>query len=326
MKKIFTLTILFALLVSAIGCNKKTETQKLPDAPNYSSADSWAKLSNTGTKEIDTFFVFPTLSLTSEIGGDFATINQMKTPAQSTLAQLASVFYDETNVYAPYYRQVAFSKAEKMNKDQIAYANFVKENCTYKDVVTALDYYFDNYNNGKPFILAGHSQGSCICYLLLEDYFKNHPDYLARMVAAYPIGWARDQAYYTKNTHLKFADGETDAGVIISWNTMGPDAKEDTIVLPKNAVVINPINWKKDDTYASKAENKGSLVNGEIVMNYADAKINLERGYVESDTEATYIVNDLVLGDKSLHGVDYQLFYNNIKENVAKRIETYLKK
>ena len=28
------------------------------------------------------------------------------------------------------------------------------------DVFAALDYYFENYNHGRPYILAGHSQGS----------------------------------------------------------------------------------------------------------------------------------------------------------------------
>jgi len=250
----------------------------------------------------------------------------MIVPAKMITEEMAGPFKDITNLFMPYYRQVALSKAEDFNKDGVAYAYFVKENITYKDVVTALDYYFDHYNNGRPFILAGHSQGSCICYLLLEDYFKNHPDYYARMVAAYPVGWARDKAYYAKNTHLKFAEGETESGVVISWNTIGPNAVDRTIVVPDNAVAINPLNWKKDDTYASKEENKGSLVNGKIVMNYADAKINVERGYVECNTELEYLVNDRVIGDKSLHNGDYQLFFNNVKENALKRIETYLKK
>lgn len=61
-------------------------------------------------------------------------------------------------------------------------------------------------------------------------------------------------------------------------------------------------------------------------MNYADAKVNQERGYVESNTEMEYMVMDAVFGDKCLHGGDYPLFCNNIKDNVAKRIAAYLDK
>jgi hypothetical protein len=35
-----------------------------------------------------------------------------------------------------------------------------------------LDYYFENYNNGRPFIIASHSQGSALNSLVLKDYFK----------------------------------------------------------------------------------------------------------------------------------------------------------
>ncbi|MBQ4402434.1 MAG: DUF3089 domain-containing protein [Synergistaceae bacterium] len=38
----------------------------------------------------------------------------------------------------------------------------------------ALDYYFENCNNGRPFIIAVHSQGSMIALLVLKKYFREH--------------------------------------------------------------------------------------------------------------------------------------------------------
>ena len=38
----------------------------------------------------------------------------------------------------------------------------------YDDITAALDYYFENYNGGRPFIIAGHSQGSAMVLLLLR--------------------------------------------------------------------------------------------------------------------------------------------------------------
>ena len=58
------------------------------------------------------------------------------------------------------------------------------------DVYAALDYYFEYYNQGRPFILAGHSQGSLMLKIALRDYFKEHTDYLERMIAAYVIGFS----------------------------------------------------------------------------------------------------------------------------------------
>ena len=37
------------------------------------------------------------------------------------------------------------------------------------DTFAALDYYFTHYNNGRPFILASHSQGSSMLRIILAD-------------------------------------------------------------------------------------------------------------------------------------------------------------
>ena len=53
----------------------------------------------------------------------------------------------------------------------------------------------------------------------------------------------------TCDPHLKFATGESDTGVIISWNTEGPrnvEGNASNVVLLPNAISINPLNWKLD--------------------------------------------------------------------------------
>ena len=57
---------------------------------------------------------------------------------------------------------------------------------------------------------------------VLKNYFKEHPDYYKRMVAAYAIGFAITKDDLEAYPHLKFATGESDTGVIVSWNTEGP--------------------------------------------------------------------------------------------------------
>ena len=71
------------------------------------------------------------------------------------------------------------------------------------------------------------------------------------MVAAYPIGYSITKEYLKANPHLKFATGESDTGVIISWNTEGPKNMElnaKTAVLLPGAISINPLNSKLDKT------------------------------------------------------------------------------
>jgi acetyl esterase/lipase len=202
----------------------------------------------------------------------------------------------------------------------------------YDDITAALDYYFENYNEGRPFVIAGHSQGAAILRLVLKDYFKDHPEYYERMVAAYPIGYSVTKDFLEENPHLKFATGETDTGVIISWNTEGPKNVEENatnvLVLP-NAISINPLNWKLDETYAPASENLGSVVidektgTTEILDIGGDAQVNIARGTVITNADA--VPNDMTeyTGPQSYHQDDYSIFYNNIKDNVAKRIAAY---
>ena len=204
----------------------------------------------------------------------------------------------------------------------------------YDDITAALDYYFENYNGGRPFVIAGHSQGAAILRLLLKDYFKEHPDYYKRMVAAYVIGYSITKEDLEANPHMKFATGETDTGVIISWHAEGPKNVESNLQLPnpliqKNGIAINPLNWKRDETYAPASMNKGSIVMDEktgateIRDIEGDAQVCLARGTVVTNAKAVPNEATDLLGPQCYHQDDYSIFYNNIKDNVTKRIAAY---
>ena len=53
-----------------------------------------------------------------------------------------------------------------------------------RDALAAFDYYIRHYNQGRPFVLVGHSQGSAMTKLILFDYLSARPDVYRRMVAA----------------------------------------------------------------------------------------------------------------------------------------------
>ena len=303
-------------------------------APDYSNKACWFQIPEI-TKDVDTFFVYPTEYMAANKGDpDFAPLDnaEMLEGVKTNYPILASVYEDSTNVFMPYYRQAgmmfAAEEAKKSGDPRTAFATV-----PYADVTAALDYYFENYNNGRPFIIAGHSQGSGIVSLVLKDYFKEHPDYYERMVAAYVIGFSITKEYLEENTHLKFATGESDTGVIISWNTEGPkniEQNASNVVLLPNAISINPLNWKLDETYAPASENLGSRVLNEKTGEYeikdigADAKVVLDRGSVLTNADTEPVGGD-TFGPQSYHNGDYALFFNNIKDNVAKRIAAYKK-
>ena len=324
------------LIDAVLGTEDKpvTETPKA-DAPDYSQKSCWYKMPEI-TKEFDTFYIYSTIYFAgNESDPDYATLDNKEMLAGINVehAIKSSVFEESTNLFIPLYRQSSMKHAaEVFQKDGIIEAALT--GIPYGDITAALDYYFKNYNNGRPFVIAGHSQGSAILRLVLKRYFKEHPDYYKRMVAAYAIGYSITKDDLAANPHMKFASGETDTGVIISWHAEGPKNVEANVPIPsvailKNGVAINPLNWKLDETYAPASENLGSIVmdektgKTEIRDIEGDAQVCLVRGTVVTNAKA--VPNEMVdlAGPQCYHQDDYSIFYNNIKANVAKRIAAY---
>ena len=288
--------------------------EKYDSVIDYSQAANWldvpAALVKDGTldgtaadslKAVDVFYVYPTVTgFRPETEVCDMTDTMMISGAKMVRQIQTAVFDESCNVFMPY----------------------------------ALDYYLNNLNQGRPFIIAGHSQGASVVIALLENYMTKHPEALKRMVAAYPIGFAVTKDWLAK-TGLKFAEGATDTGVIVSWNTEGPaNLKENNMTLAPGGISINPINWKRDDTPATVKENLGSLTyDGKLVTpGIADARVDTVRGSVVvssiAEKELYTIPADgaAMFGPESYHLHDYGFFFNNFKQNVADRIKAFLEK
>jgi hypothetical protein len=305
------------------------------NAPDYSKKSCWWKIPEI-TKEFDTFYIYSTIYFGINEGDpDYATLDnrEMLDGIKIEHAIKSSAFEESTNLFIPLYRQSGMKHAaevfEKTGSIEAAITG-----TPYGDITAALDYYFEHYNQGRPFVIAGHSQGSAILRLVLKNYFKEHPDRYKRMVAAYAIGYSITKDDLEANPHMKFATGETDTGVIVSWHAEGPKNVEANVPIPnvvirKNGISINPLNWKRDETYAPASMNLGSIVIDEktgateIRDIEGDAQVNLARGTVITNAKA--IPNELVelAGPQSYHQDDYSIFYNNVKDNVAKRLAAF---
>ena len=311
---------------------------------DYSQKANWYQIPEI-TKDVDTFYVYATeyiLGSFEEGAPDFATIDnvEMREGVKVEYRDHASAFAEVTNVFLPYYRQSGLKYAgEIFNKTGSADGAFM--GMPIGDITAALDYYFENCNGGRPFIIAGHSQGSAMVLMLLRTYFKDHPEYYARMLAAYTIGYSVTKNYLAANPHLKFATGETDTGVIIAFNTEGPknvELKAHNVVVLPETMSINPLNWKLDETYAPASMNLGSIIldekTGERSIGDvgADAQIDLDRGVVVTHAkvpevdEYTAKVSAEFFGPDGRHAYDYMYYFNNIKDNVAKRVTAYKNK
>ena len=314
--------------------------EKYDSVIDYSQAECWldvpAAMVKDGVldataadslKPVDVFYIYPTVTgFRPETEVCEMTDTMMIAGAKMVRQIQTAVFEESCNVFMPYYRQISMPKP---GSDYSAIIDYVSG----FDATDALDYYLTNLNQSRPFILAGHSQGASVLIALLENYMTKHPEALSRMIAAYPIGFAVTKDWLAK-TGLKFAEGATDTGVIVSWNTEGPaNLTEKNMTLAPSGISINPINWKRDNTYADVKENLGSLtVEGKLVTpGIADARVDTVRGSVvvtTVDAKLYAIPADgaAMFGPESYHLHDYGFFFNNFKQNVADRVKAYMEK
>jgi hypothetical protein len=317
-------------------------------ATDYADEGMWAHLPAHADKEVDTFFIYPTVFIDPRPGAPaIAEIDNpvMRQGVADNYGQAPMLFEDLTNLYEPYYRQSNLcALSGKTSAEVLAFQ--MQEQRT--DIYAALDYFFAHYNQGRPFILAGHSQGSIMLKIALRDYFLEHVDYLERMVAAYALGFSITGDDLEANPALRFAEGADDTGVIVSWNTEGPENRSarNPVVL-EGAMAINPLNWRRDETHAPASANLGDRVpvfgagDGALFSpvgfethrpGLADAQLDLERGVVVcTTTPERYIrvpteVSANGFGPASLHIADYAGYWDNIRENVQTRIRSYFAK
>lgn len=319
-------------LISFMSC-EKSDIIEPETVPDYARAEHWLSLPTNLTKDVDVFYLYLTAWYKKDPSEpNFCAIDNpvMLAGSRSAFNRQATAFETAGNIYAPYYRQAdavyTLSLPENERWEVIA-------NIPAKDATAAFDYYIKNFNKGKPFILVGHSQGSNVLLLLLKNYMHEHPEVYGRMVCAYVIGYPVTQEYMQANRHLRFAEGPNDTGVIVSFNTQSPAvAPGNNIVLADNiGLVINPINWKRDETPAPANENKGSYMpvdnhgNFRKIPNFADVRINLTKGVIECtsvDEEAMYQLSG-AMGLGVNHSFDIPFYYYNLRENAENRIGSY---
>lgn len=309
-------------LAAIVSCQQKTA-----EVMDYSDPANWFMFESNPTKEVDVFYIFPTVIME---GTDSVMFFQEKDIPMAHYAydNQARALEPFCNVYVPFYRQVPLNIAFTV-KDSEDYARLVRTHMGKQDVFAALDYYFENVNDGRPYFIASHSQGTALNRAVLEEYMKNHPEYYSRMVADYAIGFALPMSWLAANPHIKTAKGETDTGVVIGWNTEAPGATTPNLLLTGEDYNINPISWSTDTTYVPAEKNLGALVSnaGEpevIKPGFSDAKIDAERGTLICTSFPDSIVPYEVFGDKSLHTVDWSAYYMDIRVNARKRAEAFL--
>ncbi|MEZ4886690.1 MAG: DUF3089 domain-containing protein [Chitinophagales bacterium] len=330
MRFLLLITFVTALLLSCSSTKNVQFTTNVA-APNYSNNDHWASLpskkdpadlvpvnslkNEQETAKVDVFFVHPTTFTKGDawnVSIDNQEIND-KTD-DSTIKLQASVFNGSGRIYAPRYRQANLKVFYKETGTTQAKQAL---DLAYEDVKTAFQYYLDNYNDKRPIIIASHSQGTLHATKLVKEFFDN-PEWKDRLVAAYLVGYPVRPNDFTYIEPCKMA---AQTNCYVSWNTKGWNF--DMTPFYKDATATNPINWTIDGTYASREENKGGVLKGfdEIKQGINDAQTKDGVIWIHKPK----IPFAFLYLSKNYHVGDYNLFWMNVRENVAERVANYLK-
>ncbi len=322
------------LIILLSSCNKEATTALnsfVPAPPDYTDTLFWY-----GDNAIDTtltadiFYVYPTLG-TEPVNDDGERIyytdiyqSEERDAANGNIGFNKMMYADTTfNFFAPYYRQVTMETVA-MPEDSLEKRIAVP----YADISNAFDYYLESINNGRPFILLGHSQGSELLLDLIKDMEQ---ETFNRMVAAYTFGWkitTPETEQYPGR--IIPATGEDDTGVIICYNTI-TDASGISPVINNPEVCINPLNWVTDGTPASKEEHLGTLLYNRTTGTF-DTVINYTGVYIENHFLIATDVDPQICFQESLkdlfplgnlHFMDSYLYGFNIRKNMTDRLEQF---
>jgi len=129
---------------------------------------------------IDCFYVYPTVSL--DPGGN-SDMNIGPEERGVVAAQLAR-FGSQCRTFAPLYRQVTLSALRGFTSGNPIP---VDRDLGYRDVLAAWRYYLENDNQGRGFVLVGHSQGSGVLRQLIAQEIDGKP-IQSQLISAMLIG------------------------------------------------------------------------------------------------------------------------------------------
>ena len=325
------------------------DTQHTP--PDYTQAGSWAalptqadnadlvpELANVPTiandqtsradqqanAAADVFFIHPTTYYRREHWNQPLNHTQANSFTDTqVLPGQASVFNGCCRVYAPRYRQAtlySFMDDGDNGKQAIDLA--------YADVKAAFQYYLDNYNNGRPFVIAGHSQGALHADKILAE-FINDSELQKLLIAAYPVGYFLDGS-----NGIPVCSSATQTGCQVTWNSVGPDAPSfrDT----SKDICVNPISWLADGSRADFAQHRGAVrfdtsdqqqnqnkerLEGKIETQIVDAQC-LDGKLIVTDVKSPNFTTRM-FGPGNYHVYDFAFYYLDIRRNVEARVAAY---
>jgi hypothetical protein len=310
------------------------DPSNVPPAADYSKASSWAALpfikdeadftpagliNKQDSAAVDVFFIHPTMywqkpSDQYTWNADIINAKLNKLVDERPIHFQASVFNGSCKVYAPRYRQAhyySFLTTDTMSRNKAL-------DLAYQDVRQAFMYYLQNYNHGRPIVIASHSQGTIHAVRLLQEFFLSKP-LLKQLVVAYLPG---NPVSVQMLPGIPPCSDSIQTTCFNCWNTFRKNYIPDFYAKGLNrSVCTNPISWTLDEKYISAGHHKGAYVPPfkKISPGVCDAQAHKGLLWVtRPQFRGSFLYKTGIY-----HSGDYNLFYMDVRENVALRIKEY---
>jgi Protein of unknown function (DUF3089). len=331
------LAIIVTVTLISLSCHNKiyqsTESfykEQFSNRPDYESLNNWAahpwkkdpsdSLPKPLSYQIndsltDVFFIHPTTYVGIRKGwnADLEDYSLNLKTDLSTILYQASVFNQHCRIFAPRYRQAHISAFFVNNKkSEEAF------DTAYSDIKSAFEVYLKEYNKGKPFIIAGHSQGAKMAERLIKEFIDGKP-LQKKLIVAYIIGWPVPSELFQR---LQPCTSPYETGCFCTWRTFQKGYIPSYIEKesPKS-YVTNPLSWSTDSSFIDKIDNKGSILKNfdKIYFHLADAQVH--DGVLW--TNKPHFPGSVFYLSKNYHIADINLYYINLRENIELRIHSF---
>lgn len=340
MLRIFSLlSFLTTLLSYAFGqgyCNPtRFSLSPCPPPPQYQNLENWCALPTQkdpadecprGLKnkqenaQADVFFVHPT-TYTEKPETEFIWNHDLRNPSlnkevdESPLRFQASAFNAAGKIYAPRYRQAHYSVFLTPYKEDKKAAL----DTAYSDVEQAFLYYMAHWNQGRPIIIASHSQGTIHAARIIKEHILGTP-LQQQLVASYLIGMP---VPYDSLPGLPACANDSATGCFVSWSSY-----ERGFVPPyyplalERAVCVNPISWELNEKYIPKSQQVGAVLRpfSHTLPQICDAQVH---GGILWITKPKF-PGSRFYTNPNYHIGDINLFYLDVRKNAEKRVSQFL--
>ncbi|MBQ0025250.1 MAG: DUF3089 domain-containing protein [Bacteroidales bacterium] len=283
------------------------------DTLSYNNPQLWyANASGIDTTKADVFYILPTCiyDWTDSCGTVHHHANvedstqRVRMDRSSVIAQ--QIFADSANFFSPYYRQISLDSWIEGN-------DIVEErfSLAMNDIRSAFRYYLDKLNNGRPFVLAGYSQGGkCVVELIKEMDSTTY----GRMVAAYVCGYGISEDELDECPKIVPAQRADDIGTTIVFNTVTDTSAISRTISGINAVAINPASWSTD-TLSCRVNDTVSVHIDSV------SQVLIADGFDPASCYREKLAVLIPFGN--LHLMELSLYGDFLKENVKTRLRAY---